>query len=572
MADAGFRLTVEGEKEFRKAIGDVNAILRLNQAELQKVTAEYNASEKGIEDMSRKQEELGAVIQRQTDAVAQMEGELERLTESYGENDKGVIKMRTELDKAKASLAGMQAQFKASSEEIERAAKTTDGYTESMEDIDAQIKAFAAEIKAMDEGMNNANGTMSIFGRNADETGKQVEDLKKKGELLTSMIDEQKKKMDTLNDEMEEAVKLYGSQSREVAEYRTEIANATTDLQDMEKQLEDNNDKIDEVETGAGDLSGVFEKISDITGIEIPDGLKKMVGGIDGATAAAGGLVTLLVSAAKGYADIHAEVLEENTEINKMAENAGITASEVQELTFVAEKYHVEVDSIIDTLKDLRNNMYEASEGNEELQTKFRELGVEISDQDGLRSALAVYMELSDVWKEMDNETERLAAMSKILGESVNQSASVAAAGTDQLQKLINEAWKYGYAYSDAVNESLKEQQTLIDDLSMRWEGLKNKIAVFGTNYAKQAIGGDDGKFGIGDALRYISGGGNLWNTVQALLTTSNQFKATPYSGGEGSSGGTVNNYNITIPASDIKEFNDIVNVAQNARVAERRK
>lgn len=572
MADAGFRLTVEGEKEFRKAIGDVNAILRLNQAELQKVTAEYNASGKGMDDMSKKQSELGEVLKRQTDAVAQMEGELERLTESYGESDKGVIKMRTELDKAKASLANMQAQFKANAEEIENAAKVTGEYTESMEDIDAQIKAFAAEIKAMDAGMKDANGTMSIFGNNAEETAKQVEDLKKKGDLLTSMIDEQKKKMDTLNDEMEEAVKLYGSQSREVAEYREEIANATTDLKDMEKQLEDNNDKIKNAETGAGDLAGVFEKISDITGIEIPDGLKNMVGGIDGATAAAGGLVTLLASAAKGYADIHAEVLEENTEINKMAENAGITASEVQELTFVAEKYHVEVDSIIDTLKDLRNNMYEASEGNEELQAKFRELGVEISDQDGLRSALAVYMELSDVWKEMDNETERLAAMSKILGESVNQSASVAAAGTDQLQKLINQAWQYGYAYSDAVNESLKEQQKIIDDLSLKWEGLKNKIAVFGTNYAKQAIGGEDGKFGLGDALRYISGGGNLWNTVQALLTTNNQFKATPYAGGEGSSGGTVNNYNITIPASDIKEFNDIVNVAQNARVAERRR
>ena len=44
------------------------------------------------------------------------------------------------------------------------------------------------------------------------------------------------------------------------------------------------------------------------------------------------------------------------------------------------------------------------------------------------------------------------------------------------------------------------------------------------------------------------------------------------YPNGEGVAAGTVNYYNVTIPASDIREFNDIVRIAQSKRVTERMK
>lgn len=596
MADAGFRLTVEGEKEFRKAIGDVNAILRLNQAELQKVTAEYNASEKGMEDMSKKQSELGEVLKRQTDAVAQMEGELERLTESYGENDKGVIKMRTELDKAKASLAGMQAQFKANAEEIENAAKVTGEYTESMEDIDAQIKAFAAEIKAMDADMNNANGTMSIFGRNADETGKQVEDLKKKGELLTSMIDEQKKKMDTLNDEMEEAVKLYGSQSREVAEYRTEIANATTELKDMEKQLEDNNDKIDDVEKGAMDLSDVFGQISEITGIEIPDGLEKMIGGVDSATAAAGLTVTAVLGIGKAIKQTIEDAESFGRELTKVANEINMTAKETLEWQYIADKIGVEFEGVADIMKNLREKMYEAANGNQELREEFESLNVGILEANGeLRKAQEVLVQLVDEYGKVSNETERAARMQKLLGDNSKLLNSFIETGTKTLEEYRKEANETGYVIETEMIEKMDKAAKKTEEVNRAWETFKRNMGVSmevtrqqvfseGFSVEKQI---ENQKFAV-DALK------NWLNQIWEKLTGNYATGTYNHPGGYALVGergpeivdlpagsrvypnkqypemGATNNYYVTISAADVREFNDIVRLAQSKRVTER--
>ena len=270
MADAGFKLTVEGEREFRKAISDINAILRLNQAELQKVTAEYNAGEKSIDSMKAKQTELGSVIERQTAVVAQMEDELSRLTDTYGENDKGTIKMRTELDKASASLASMQAQFRANAEEIEKAAKATENYDNTIADADAQIKAFAAELRAMETAVTDGGESLSLFGKNSEETKKQIKSLTDQNELLEKSVEQHRKKLDLLNAEMEEAVKLYGSQSREVASYRTEIATTQAEVQELTKKIDANNDG----EISASEAERVVDIYLNHTGIQSLDDLK----------------------------------------------------------------------------------------------------------------------------------------------------------------------------------------------------------------------------------------------------------------------------------------------------------
>ena len=45
MADAGFRLTVEGEKEFKAALASIDQQIKINKAQIKLLTQEYNLNE-----------------------------------------------------------------------------------------------------------------------------------------------------------------------------------------------------------------------------------------------------------------------------------------------------------------------------------------------------------------------------------------------------------------------------------------------------------------------------------------------------------------------------------------------
>lgn len=52
MADAGIRLVVEGEKEFKSALAACDAAIKNNQKELKLLTEEFKLNETGMKDAS----------------------------------------------------------------------------------------------------------------------------------------------------------------------------------------------------------------------------------------------------------------------------------------------------------------------------------------------------------------------------------------------------------------------------------------------------------------------------------------------------------------------------------------
>ena len=58
MADAGFRLTVEGEKEFKAALASIDQQIKINKAQIKLLTQEYNLNEDGMQTLTTKQSVL----------------------------------------------------------------------------------------------------------------------------------------------------------------------------------------------------------------------------------------------------------------------------------------------------------------------------------------------------------------------------------------------------------------------------------------------------------------------------------------------------------------------------------
>lgn len=100
----GASLFLEGEKEFRRSITQINAELGTNASELKVVDAQYAANDKSAEALTARIKTLREQVALKTEKVKQTEAALNAAKEAYGENDKKVLAWQKSLNLARADL------------------------------------------------------------------------------------------------------------------------------------------------------------------------------------------------------------------------------------------------------------------------------------------------------------------------------------------------------------------------------------------------------------------------------------------------------------------------------------
>ena len=73
----GGTISLDGDKEFKQQLTEINAGLRVNQSELQLTAAEYADNATGVEALTEKQRNLTNQIYSQTEKVRVLEKALE---------------------------------------------------------------------------------------------------------------------------------------------------------------------------------------------------------------------------------------------------------------------------------------------------------------------------------------------------------------------------------------------------------------------------------------------------------------------------------------------------------------
>ena len=94
MADAGLRLSVEGEKEFKAALREIDAQLKINKSEIKLLTEEYKLNDTGIDSLVTKQKVLSDTINLQGAKVETLDELYKKSADTYGETDARVLKLK----------------------------------------------------------------------------------------------------------------------------------------------------------------------------------------------------------------------------------------------------------------------------------------------------------------------------------------------------------------------------------------------------------------------------------------------------------------------------------------------
>ena len=323
----------------------------------------------------------------------------------------------------------------------------------------AKIRGITLEIGGDASGLDKA---LKGVNDNISETQKQLNDVKRllkldpkntellaqKQKLLGDNVKNTKEKLDALR-KTEQQLKDSGvdENSAQFMALRREIIQTENNLKSLEKEAGYTSNALDKI-------AGVSKKVGDGAG-KIANATKKM------SAAAGAGLAAI---AGLGYKSVVAA-----DDLNTLSKQSGITTEDLQEMQYAADLIDVDTDTIISSLRKLKNNMDSTSA---ETQAAWDAIGVSTRDANGeLRNSTEVFYETLKALSQISNETERDATAMTLFGKSADELAGIIDDGGEALRKYGDQAQELGYVLDQDTLDSLNAVNDRIDELKMTLSG-----------------------------------------------------------------------------------------------------
>lgn len=645
MADAGYRLQVDGEKEFKQALADITAQVKLSKSEIRALTAEYNAGNDDITKAVAAHERLKTSYDEQTVKVAELSAKYTDQLAAYGETDTYVQQLAASLQAEKDKLAETAEQYKTTGESIEAYNKMLETHDEAIEkqrekvellrnhvqeltekygegaditnkyraqlaeartelanmtttaekqrtvltDAQSSTAQYEAAVKELTAKVKDTDSSMRELTTRYNNAQNSTEYLAEKNRLLNDRLEAQRGIVTNLETALEKTRERYGENSEEVEKYKEKLAEAKTELTNIDSELKNNKGSMDELNSGGSTLNDTFDKISEATGIQIPSGLRDVVGGIDNATAAGSAMLTMVTKIAEKAWECATAAAAYADNIATDAAKNSLTTYQQQVLEYIEPYAEVSAETMGAALSRITRSARDAAEGNERLRQAYEKLGVKVTDSNGaLRDNSEIALDVIDGLNKMENETERDAIAMDIMGRSARELNPLIVQGADAIREWVREAEAMGYIRDDAWIERGNKLQDMIDKITQRIQAAKMTIgdhwleAILSVlfPFVGSVVGSKTGfweelqtnLFGgtaFGDWAG-VSGGSGASKTASTGATSSGttfiSASAVSAAAAGQSSGGTNNTYNINIDAKNVRELNDVVRAAETKK------
>lgn len=177
----GTKIILEGEKEYKKAISDVNSSMRVLKSELKAVSAEFDGNANSVDALNKKNEVLNKQQKEQEKAIKLLRGALESATKEFGENSKQAQNWQIKLNNAQAQLSKLNKEIDNNDKHLKEAKSSTDKTAKSIDEFGKEVKEAQGETKIFGDVLKANLASDAIF-----------EGVKKLGSLMVDMIKDSK--------------------------------------------------------------------------------------------------------------------------------------------------------------------------------------------------------------------------------------------------------------------------------------------------------------------------------------------------------------------------------------------
>lgn len=158
MADNfGLKIGLEGEKEFKKALADINQSFKVLGSEMKVVQSQFDKNDDSVEALTARNQVLGKEIDAQKKKIETLRKALENASTSFGENDRRTQQWQIQLNNAQAALNNME-------RELDQNQRAIDSMGDEMRDAAQQTDKFGDEIDYAADKTDKASGKLEKVG------------------------------------------------------------------------------------------------------------------------------------------------------------------------------------------------------------------------------------------------------------------------------------------------------------------------------------------------------------------------------------------------------------------------
>ena len=135
----GLRIGLEGEKEFKSQLSEINQAFKVLGSEMKLVESQFDKNDNSVEALTAKNQVLEKSIESQKQKLETLRSALQNAAESFGENDRRTQNWQIQLNNAEAELNKMEKELSANNTALKQADNAMDEVADSADDMGEEI-------------------------------------------------------------------------------------------------------------------------------------------------------------------------------------------------------------------------------------------------------------------------------------------------------------------------------------------------------------------------------------------------------------------------------------------------
>lgn len=165
MADNfGLKIGLEGEKEFKKALTEINQSFKVLGSEMKLVESQFSKNDDSADALAARHKVLTEQVEAQRKKVEMLKQALANAAESFGENDRRTQAWQIQLNNAQAALNGMERELSDNEETMDRLGKEMDDTGDAADDLEEELDDAGDAADDSEGKFSKLGGTLKTVG------------------------------------------------------------------------------------------------------------------------------------------------------------------------------------------------------------------------------------------------------------------------------------------------------------------------------------------------------------------------------------------------------------------------
>lgn len=410
----GAKIVLDGEKEYREALKNINAVQKELRSEMKLCTTQYSDTQNSLEALNKKTEILTKQIGNQEQKIEIYTKAVEDSNKKQEEAKKKVEVLTGQYEKASKELEEMKKSTSTSNDELERQERAVNSLKIKLNNAVNSYNVAERSVSSWQTSLNNAQADLKTMESNLQKTSGYMEEAKKSTDGCATSID-----------------------------------NLGKEVVEAEKETERFGDVLKANLASEAIMSGIGKVVE-----LVKTAGQELLDAANGAAAFADEIATLSVQTG-----VSTSTLQELTYAQELMDVSveTVTNSMAKNIKSMSQAQKGSVD-YVETYQKL---------GVQVTKTNGQ-----------LRDSEKVYWEVVDALGEIENETERDAAAMTLFGKKAQELNTLIALGSDGFAEYAKEAHEAGYILDDEMMTALLDTSDAMERMNNKITAAKNKIGV----------------------------------------------------------------------------------------------